>query len=283
MTINVVRSVHMLQVPVNLLFAIYFVVKLITIICIIICLIITNKAIADAPTIILASDYRCPYSCDPHDQNPGYLVEIAQKIFNIYGIRVEYKLMPWSDALKAVEDGEIDGIIGINDIEGRDLLIPHVPQAFSVTSVFARIDTDWIYDEPESLIGKKIAMVQDYNINNPAIQQYITTNYLRDPWSFIVESGVNAVVDSVNTVVDKTSDIYIGCQEVVNYYLNLNNIAKQIKNCGQVTQHSIPLYIAFSASSPKAEEYIKMLEEGMTSIQAIGDLANLKNKYQITQ
>ena len=293
MTINVVNSTSMPQVP------LYSIIKLIiellhnltlssyartlVIICIVVFITPINRATAEMPTITLASDHRCPYSCNPNDQNPGYLVEMAQKIFEIYGIKVEYKLMPWADALKAVEEGKIDGVIGINDIGGRDLITPTTPQALTVNSVFTRVGADWVYDEPESLAGKKIAMVLDYDIKNASIQQYITTNYLRDPWSFVIESGINAVADSINSVIDKTSDVYIGCQEVVNHYLDSNNLNSKIKNCGKIEENSVPIYIAFSASSAKAAEYIKMLEDGMISIDTIGDLTNLKTKYQIAQ
>ncbi|WPY01418.1 Putative ABC transporter substrate-binding protein [Candidatus Trichorickettsia mobilis] len=293
MTINVVKSTSMPQIPLysimklmieflyNLILSSY--TKALFIICIVVFIIPINRAIAEMPTIILASDNRCPYSCNPQDPNPGYLVEMAQKIFEIYGIKVEYKLMPWADALKAVEEGKIDGVIGINDIGGRDLITSTTPQALTVNSVFTRVGTDWVYDEPESLAGKKIAMVLDYDIHNASIQQYITTNYLRDPWSFVVESGIDAVADSINSIVDKTSDVYIGCQEVVNYYLDSNNLNSKIKNCGKIEENSVPIYIAFSASSAKAAEYIKMLEDGMISIDTIGDLTSLKNKYQIAQ
>jgi polar amino acid transport system substrate-binding protein len=236
---------------------------------------------ADQPKIVIASDYRCPYICSEQEK-PGYLVELSRKIFEIYGIRVESKIMPWSDALTAAEKGEVDGVMGISDVEGRDLVLPNSPQAYVSINAFARSDMEWYYDSPDSLSGKRLAIVLDYYLNHPPIQQYITDHFLRNPWDFTVESGENAVVDSINSVIDKTSDVYIGYKDVVMRYLDEDhNNRMQVKECGLISEVPVPIYIAFGGENPNASKYLKMLEDGMSSIESIGALKDIKSKYNI--
>ena len=101
------------------------VLKLIIILNVIYYSIFSSTAMGAKEKIILAADYWCPYNCDPEDKNPGYLVELAQKAFEIYDIDVEYRLMPWSEGLLAVKEGRINGVIGF-DNEDHDLLVTRI-------------------------------------------------------------------------------------------------------------------------------------------------------------
>lgn len=244
-------------------------------------LFLINQNVFAKDKIILASDYRCPYVCELETDSPGYLVELTKNVFQIYNIAVEYKIMPWSDAIAAVESQEIDGIMGITNTDGKDLLIPHEPQAYSTIGVFGKDEIDYTYDNPSSLIGKKIAIVLDYELNNDSIDHYITTNYLKDPWAFNIESGRNAAMDALDSIADNAADLYIGDQNIVESYLKKSNFKIQIKNCGKITDDPIPIYIAFAGSKSNSKKYITMLEEGMASIKSTGQLRSLKEKYNI--
>ena len=58
----------------------------------------------------------------------------------IYKIDVEYFMTPWSDAIDLVEKGEVDGIVGISSVNGKNLIITRLPLEFSMTDAFTRND-----------------------------------------------------------------------------------------------------------------------------------------------
>ena len=230
--------------------------------------------------IVLAADYWCPYNCDPKDKNPGYLVELAQKAFEIYGIDVEYKLMSWSDALKAAVEGEINGVIGFGN-ENPELLVPQIPQAYSIISTFASKDSNWVYDDIQSLNNHKITLIQD-NYMGDLVLQYFTVNYPLRPELFLVETGDYAVANSINHLLEGKAEIYIEDEKVANYYIINNNLSSYIKNSGRITEGaSSPIFIAFSPKCKESESYIKMLEDATQSLNDTGELSHLQRKYDM--
>ena len=49
-------------------------------------------------------------------------------------------MTPWSDAIDLVEKGEVDGIVGISSVNGKNLIITRLPLEFSMTDAFTRND-----------------------------------------------------------------------------------------------------------------------------------------------
>jgi ABC-type amino acid transport substrate-binding protein len=122
-------------------------------------------------------------------------------------------------------------------------------------------------------------MVFGYDLGD-TIRRHISRNYPANPRLFIIEMGNEGVIDSINNLIAKKADIYVEDEVVVNYYLKNNHI-QGIKNSGRIDDVVFPIYIAFSNKSPKAKSYAKMLEEGIKSLKATGDLSDLKKKYNI--
>jgi len=242
--------------------------------------IFTGVAIGSREKIILAADYWCPYNCKPDDKNPGYLVELAQKAFEINGIDIEYKLMPWSEALLAVQEGKINGIIGLGG-EADDLLTSKIPQAYSFVSTFTTKDTDWVYDDLQSLNDKKITLSLDYHLED-SIRQYVSLNYPLNPELFILENSEYSIGNAINNLLEKKADIYIEDEKVVYHYIISNNLSSYIRNAGKVDDKPLPVFIAFSNKLKTSETYVKMLEDAMYSLDATGDLHHLQKKYEVS-
>jgi len=256
------------------------VLKLIIILNVIYYSIFSGTANGSKEKIILAADYWCPYNCDPKDKNPGYLVELAKKAFEIYDIDVEYKLMPWSEALLAVKEGRINGVIGF-DKEDHDLLVTRMPQAYSMIGTFTRKDSNWVYDNLQSFDNQTITLILDYNLGR-LVKQYFATNYVLNPKLFIVEAGDHAVGNAINNLLEKKVNIYIEDEKVVNHYIIQNNLSAYIRNAGATNKNNPePIFIAFSHKLKTSESYVRMLEEGIESLGAIGDLGHLQKKYEI--
>ena len=233
----------------------------------------------DRKKLILAADYWCPYNCHPDSELPGFLVEVLSRSLHIYGIDIEYRMMPWRKAMDALVDGEVDGVIGISDIKGNKLVTTRLPLDYSSISAFTRSDIAWVYDGVGSLRGKKLGFVMDYVIDE-AISHYIGSNYPSHPDWFMVQDGKNAVIESIADLMDGYSDVYIEDARVVERYLSENALTA-IKNAGIVSKNKVPIYVAFSSKIPSIHKYIKHLEEGIASLKATGEYDDIREKYQM--
>ena len=233
----------------------------------------------DRKKLVLAADYWCPYNCYPNSELPGFLVEVVSRSLHIYGIDIEYRLMPWSKAMDAIADGEVDGIIGISDVKGRDLVATRLPLEYSSISAFTRSDIEWVYDGTSSLRGKKLGIIIDYVIDE-AISHYLGSNYPSHPDWFMVQDSKNAVIESIADLMDGYSDVYIEDIRVVERYLGENNLTA-IRNAGIVSKNKVPIYVAFSSKVPSIHKYIKYLEEGMASLKATGEYDDIREKYHM--
>lgn len=238
------------------------------------------KEDSERKTLVIAGDYWCPYNCLPDSESPGYLVELIEKALYIYSIDVEYRIMSWNDAIKLAEKGEVDAIVGIGDIKGKNLLTTSLPLEYSMTDAFTRNDTEWIYDGIDSLRGKKIGVVMG-GIIDEVTKHYIGINYPINPGAFSVQEEKNAVIESIADLIDSDSDVYIEDYRVVQHYIKENGLDPYIRNAGHVGKIKAPVYIAFSKALPDSTKYIQYFTEGIASLKATGEYDSLRLKYNM--
>ncbi len=231
--------------------------------------------------LILAADYWCPYNCMAEDDKKGFLIDLAAKAFEIYNIEVIYKIMPWHQALRAVEDGNIDGIVGISFVEGRNLLTTSLPIEYSTYHVFTKSDNKWIYDDIMSLRGKKLSLILDYNLDYE-INRYVKMIFPVNPGIFKIEDGENAVIESIANLLEGESDIFVEDIRVVDYYAASANLTDFIRNAGKLSSKPMPIYIAIRKDLKNASTYIRFLEEGIASLKTTGEYDFLLRKYNLT-
>jgi polar amino acid transport system substrate-binding protein len=232
-------------------------------------------------TLVVVGDYWCPYNCWPGTDYPGFMIEILQKALAPHGIAIDYRLMSWSKAVEEVTSDKIQAIVGISDPAARGLLHIAEPLAFSTLHAFTKKGINWKYDGTDSLIGKKIGLVMDYQLNE-ALSHYLGTYYYTTrPDMFVFEDGQEAVINNINHLIDGTIDVYIEDVRVVNYYLNRAKFENYIQDSGNVPSSKLPLYIAFSKNLPHAQEYIKYIDHAIKSMIESGEYESLKAKYYI--
>ncbi|GAB4169254.1 MAG: ABC transporter substrate-binding protein [Rickettsiaceae bacterium] len=231
-------------------------------------------------TLVIAGDYWCPYNCLPNSNRPGFLVELVSRALHIYGVDIEYQMMSWNQALGKVKNAEIDGIIGISNPGGRNLVSTKLPLEYCMPKAFTRNDTDWVYNGTESLRGKKLGIILGYTLDE-SINNYIGMHYASSLGMFIVEDGENAVIESIANIIDGDSDVYIEDERVVKSYTKENGLAQYIKDAGSITENKLPIYVAFAKEVPHINQYIKYFEDGLASLKATGEYDALRAKYNL--
>lgn len=229
-------------------------------------------------TLVLAADYWCPYNCLPEDENQGFLVELARRALYIYGIDVQYVIMPWYEALEKAQSGTIDGILGISSVEGRDLYMTRIPIDLSQMHAFTRGDTEWVFDGISSMLGMRLGVIMDYMLDS-AVSSYVSMNFPEHPEWFLIEDSELAVIESIANLIDGDSDIFIEDRRVVNYYTRMNGLVPYIRDAGKASKTLLPVNIALSSNLPHARKYLNYLEEGIASLKATGEYDDLRAKY----
>lgn len=227
--------------------------------------------------IVLAADKWCPYNCDPKSEMPGYIVEMAKIIFAKHNIEVEYVLRPWEQALKEAKEGKVNGVIGISFNENSELVYPEAPQAYGITAAYTTEDSNWRYENVNSLKDKKIGLILGYEYPDD-IGNYIFIELPKSPELFVFETGEDAVQNHLNNLLNKKIDVYLENEYVMsNYIAGKSNV--KIRHAGRVENSVDRMYIAFSPANKNSETYAKFLSEGMNELRNSGKLAELHKKY----
>ena len=78
-----------------------------------IALMMLSMVMLHSETLIFECDYWAPYNAMPNSEEPGFQVEVAQRIFENAGFKFEYRLVPFSRALQNVQSGAAHGTFGL--------------------------------------------------------------------------------------------------------------------------------------------------------------------------
>ncbi|MFZ4405107.1 MAG: transporter substrate-binding domain-containing protein, partial [Pseudobdellovibrionaceae bacterium] len=132
---------------------------------------ITSKA----DQLVFKADKWCPYSCTPGTSAQGYMVDILKKVFKDKGHTVEYKIMPWAEAVKEAESGAINGIIGASVFDLPTAIRTEEPLGTNNECFFAKAESSFVYTGVESLKGKKIGTTKGY-VYTDAVNDFLKAN-----------------------------------------------------------------------------------------------------------
>lgn len=233
-----------------------------------------------AKTLILVSDEWCPYSCQPGNEQPGLLIDIATRIFAVRGYTLDYRLIPWSRALKGVREGKYHGAIALAVSDAPDFVFPTQPLALSRMCFFTTADSQWHYQGLPSLETIRLGLINDYSYG-PAIDRYILRKQKkRHRGSHLLSiSGTQALTKRLMTLLLKGRiDAFIESEAVMAHFLSSHPQRDLLKRAGCLAEVE-ELYVAFSPKDPNAGLYIRILSEGMQTLQQSGQLKRIYARY----
>lgn len=234
---------------------------------------------AHAETVTLAADTWCPYNC----AEGGYMVEIARDIFQKNNIDVDYRVMPWKEAVEKARDGEVDGIVGATRDDAPDFVFPASLQGMSDMRFWVRDDSPWIYSGLDSLKGVKLAVIEDYAYSKE-LNDYIAANKGNSARIYMA-SGNKPLEDNLKRLKNKEVDVVAEDDNVINYLMTAAGANYPIKSVGTPVKYEEInfnfLYIAFSPKTPNAARYARMLDDGMKQLRESGELKKILDIYHV--
>ncbi len=240
----------------------------------ILCLPFSN-AIADK--IVIAGDIWCPFNCENDSAKPGYMVEIAQKVFTGAGHSVEYTVLPWERAVQECRDGKLSGIIGAYVADAPDFIYPKNELGRNSDSIFVLKEKNWIYRDMSSLSGITIGVIKGYAYASEELNNYIKKNSSNQK-IIQLSYGDSALEMSIKKMAGGRLDAIVESPAVFWYMANKMGMKNRLKLAGNLSSPK-KVYIAFSPAEPKSKEYARILSDGIDELRKSGELKKILNRY----
>ncbi|MCF8068017.1 MAG: transporter substrate-binding domain-containing protein [Desulfobacterales bacterium] len=230
-----------------------------------------------ADTIELVADEWCPYNCEPDSAAPGFIIEIAQTVFEKAGHDVIYKNVNWARAILQTRDGKHTAIVGASVGDAPDFIFPEEELGNLDTSFFIKTERNWEYTGIASLKDMSLGAIKGYAYGDE-LDTYISEN--KDSKTVQLSTGDDALDNMINKLILGRVDVIIEDKNVLLLAAKEKGILDQIKHAGSDTLD--PLYIAFSPANPKSAEYAQILSDGLKELRASGKLNDILSKYGLT-
>jgi polar amino acid transport system substrate-binding protein len=228
-----------------------------------------------ADEISFVGDLWPPFNGVHGSDEEGYFLDIARAVFESKGHRVTYVIRPWKRAVREVEAGAHDALLGPFVNEAPGFVFPEEEIGFTALSFFTRSDGVWTFTGLKSLAGVRLGIIQDYDYR-PWLQQYRREH----PESFIVVSGKDAIFRNLDLLIRGRVDVIPTNEHAFRYRAKVVGVLDQIRFAGRdTTEEGRKLHIAFSPSKPTSAIYAELLSEGIRELRQTGRLAKILDNY----
>ncbi len=242
-------------------------------------LFLSSKAFAE--TVTIAADRWCPYNCEPGSEHPGFMIEIAEKVFAKHNIKVEYLVVPWTRAIEESRQNKYTAIVGAAHKDAPDFVFPETAQGLMRNSFYVKKGDTWKFTNIASLAKISLGVIADYSYNEE-LDKYIVKNKKNSKLIQVI-SGDGALDTNIKKVVAGRVGAIIDAEYVINYTLAQNKMIGKIEKAGAVPPtKNDNLFVAFSPKNPKAKEYAEMLSKGTDELRKSGQLQKILNFYNVT-
>lgn len=231
---------------------------------------------AQAQQITITADQWCPYNCEPGSDAPGYVVEIAERIYEAEGYTINYTNMPWSRALAAGAAGDVHGVIAVSfQPETEEMVLPEEPLTVYEIHAVTRADDTWNYEGVDSLEGKTPAVVFGYNYGDE-----FTEWQEANEDKLVVNRGDGALEQNFRMVQRGRADFAIDGLNVLRYSLNEAGMTDDFRFAGVIGE-AVPLYLGFSKKAGDADKLARMWTDGVREMRGNGELETILSKYGV--
>lgn len=223
----------------------------------------------------LCADQWMPYNGDAADPKPGYVIELARAVFEPQGIKVDYTVMPWKDALVAVKDGKMSGAIGANKDEGTGLTVPTEPVGTLAVCLITRGESTWTYENLASFRKIVLGVTKGYSYW-PALDTYIARGLEKSEGIYAAEG--DAPLDELMKKLQAGEiDVVAESEPILLWYFRSHDLDRakfRVVYKGTID----PIFVAF-APNEEGQRFANVLDEGIRALRASGDLTKLLQRY----
>jgi polar amino acid transport system substrate-binding protein len=242
------------------------------------CAVLLASAPARAETITLVADEWCPYNCAPGDAQPGFLIEIARRVFEPAGFGVDYKIVPWARAIRDARAGRYTAIVGAIRSEVPDFVFPEGAAFPSGTHAFVRSGSDWRYAGHESLDGVSVGVILDYSYGDET-DRYLQRHRANEK-QVQVATGADALEKNIAKLLQGRVAVLLENPAVMQFFLARSARKDVVVPAGVLEDTEVS--IAFAPGEAHARDHAAVLSEGVRRLRASGELAEILGRYGVT-
>jgi polar amino acid transport system substrate-binding protein len=236
-------------------------------------------AFALPDSITLVADSWCPYNCAPTSDKPGYVIEIAQAIYEPQGISVHYDIVPWTRALHATRRGKYTAVIGATKTEAKGCLFPQQPIGISTYHFYTTTEKTWKHTTIAALNAVTVGVIDGYNYSDE-MDAFILKH--KDHRTHVqIVSGDTATTQNIKKLFAGRIDVMLEDPNVVSNALMQTQRHDHLRDAGMLKtlESEDALYLAFSPKQKDSAALVKMFDEGINTLRANEKLEDILNKY----
>ena len=227
-----------------------------------------------APLLMVANDW-CPYSCAQEDALPGYVVELMRDIFAESDTAVEYRVVPWSRAIRMVEQNKASVLLATTFKD-----TPHLPLSDLVgldTSCFYATEAAAVQNPDMARIRQlRLGVIQDFSYDNGGeLDAYIA----EEPASVLTSSGANALQNNFEKMAAGRIDLLVENCNVGDFSLRRFGLQGKVRKVGTIDHYRNGLLIGFNPDDPRVPQWIERVNRRIAEKRANGELQALLHKY----
>lgn len=228
-----------------------------------------------ADVITIRADSWCPFTCEPGSETPGYLIEIATRVFEAAGHKVDYQFLPWPRAVSEVRAGQYTAIAGggVADTPGFVLT---KPMGDVTTTLAVRKGERFEYTGPDSLAAYRLGAVTGVISWGGGIDEYIAANK-DNPDRVDLTGGEDPYAVNLRKLLVGRVDVVVDVAAVLKWLARGMNASDQIEFIPVLREPDV--FIAFSPAIEKSPEYAALLDRGVENLRASGELGEIMARY----
>jgi len=228
--------------------------------------------------ITIGADSWCPINCVRPEPKLGVGIDLAKAVFEPLGYTVRYQVMPWSNALDKVRNGEIDAVVGASRYDDATLVFPSAA-IYNITDNFYVLKgNSWRFQGVHTLKAKKLGVIKDYGYG-PTVQNYIHEN--ENNYNVIQSSmGEEALKVNIRKLLNREIDVIVESRPVMEYNIDKSRLEDRIEMVGSSPQADV--YLAFSPALPNSRNLAAQYDAGIRRLRAEGRLDGFYGAYGLS-
>jgi ABC-type amino acid transport substrate-binding protein len=210
----------------------------------------------------------CPQICLDSNQ-PGYVIELVNKIFENTQYRLNIRIFPWSRAIRNISTGKADALLSPAKSEAPNLLYPALHVGYQQMCFFTLYNSSWRYDGISSLKGLQIGIAKDTSIEE--LNVFVKDN----PSQFQFQPyHERYIAQNIAKLKKGRIDSFLFTKNSTFFSLHLQQKQGYIKEAGCLSKE--PIYMAFTPVISKQEKITMMMSVFNNKLSAIKKTQYLK-------
>ncbi|UZE95374.1 substrate-binding periplasmic protein [Alkalimarinus alittae] len=228
-----------------------------------------------AETVTIRADNWFPINGNPESATPGYMIELATRIFGDAGHTVDYQTLPWKRAIVFVRKGLHDCVVGGNRKDTPDFVFPNVSWGVDSAVFYVKKDEKWRYTDLQSITSIQLGLIGGYAYNDE-----FTAFIKKNKAHYQLLTAENSLENNIKKLMAERITATLESPLVMQAKLKEMELVDQIIPAGQLGE-SFDIYIACSPAKASSKALVKLIDEGTQKLRQSGELQTILDKYGV--